>query len=389
MPRPSRESYGDSKPPYSYIALTAMALYHSPEKMLPLSDIYKFIMDNFPYYRKNTQRWQNSLRHNLSFNDCFIKIPRRPDRPGKGAYWTLHPKAMAMFENGSLLRRRKRFKLEGEEKNSLEAELAALSNLNRVLSSNFGPAESYTPPPPPPPPPSSHVLHPLGQPHCPPLLPPLHPSPYPLLPPHSFQLSPPALWSHSAPARALPTPTSQTSPPSSSPPAFTTETEKPKKKAFTIASLINEPEGEDLEESQSQSPVTVKQETPDVSTYKFNSSDSSDNLDDTNQFIPNPVRLPFPLGPPLGLPPPPLHLLSYRLPGLGLLTRERLLSHHPPLGLGPPPSHLQSNISQHFLDNKSEAISEQKLGPQGRVRPPAMTCQDTPLLRFSPDPRSI
>ena len=105
MPRPTRDSYGDQKPPYSYIALTAMALFHSQEKMLPLSDIYRFIMENFPYYQKNTQRWQNSLRHNLSFNDCFIKIPRRPDRPGKGAYWTLHPKAMHMFENGSLLRR--------------------------------------------------------------------------------------------------------------------------------------------------------------------------------------------------------------------------------------------------------------------------------------------
>ena len=118
MPRPARDTYGDSKPPYSYIALTAMAIYHSPERMLPLSEIYKFIMERFPYYRNNTQRWQNSLRHNLSFNDCFIKIPRRPDRPGKGAYWTLHPKAIAMFENGSLLRRRRRFKLEGEEKDS-------------------------------------------------------------------------------------------------------------------------------------------------------------------------------------------------------------------------------------------------------------------------------
>ena len=115
MPRPSRDSYGDQKPPYSYIALTAMAIQSSGEKMLPLSDIYKFIMDRFPYYRKNTQRWQNSLRHNLSFNDCFIKIPRRPDRPGKGSYWALHPFCGDMFENGSFLRRRKRFKMRGHE----------------------------------------------------------------------------------------------------------------------------------------------------------------------------------------------------------------------------------------------------------------------------------
>lgn len=116
MPRPSRDSYGDQKPPYSYISLTAMAIWSSPEKMLPLSDIYKFISDQFPYYRRNTQRWQNSLRHNLSFNDCFVKIPRMPDRPGKGAYWALHPAALDMFENGSLLRRRKRFKLVKSDK---------------------------------------------------------------------------------------------------------------------------------------------------------------------------------------------------------------------------------------------------------------------------------
>ena len=161
MPRPSRESYGDQKPPYSYIALTAMALFNCPDRMLPLSDIYKFIMDNFPYYRKNTQRWQNSLRHNLSFNDCFIKIPRRPDRPGKGAYWTLHPKAISMFENGSLLRRRKRFKLDTGDRESLDEELNVLANITRVFSNN------YQPPPPPPPPvpqplpptPALHHIH--------------------------------------------------------------------------------------------------------------------------------------------------------------------------------------------------------------------------------------
>ncbi|KAF5280959.1 hypothetical protein FQA39_LY17918 [Lamprigera yunnana] len=131
MPRPSRETYGDQKPPYSYISLTAMAIWSSPEKMLPLSEIYRFITDRFPYYRRNTQRWQNSLRHNLSFNDCFIKIPRRPDRPGKGAFWALHPSALDMFENGSFLRRRKRFKLPKNVSQELES-------LTKLQNSSFG-----------------------------------------------------------------------------------------------------------------------------------------------------------------------------------------------------------------------------------------------------------
>ncbi|CAF1172216.1 unnamed protein product [Rotaria sordida] len=120
MPRPGKSSYSDEKPPYSYIALTAMAIQQSPEKMLPLSDIYKFITDRFPYYRTNTQKWQNSLRHNLSFNDCFIKVPRRIDRPGKGNFWALHSKCSDMFENGSYLRRRKRFKLLKQEQIKLD-----------------------------------------------------------------------------------------------------------------------------------------------------------------------------------------------------------------------------------------------------------------------------
>uniref|UniRef100_A0A182VXD1 Fork-head domain-containing protein n=1 Tax=Anopheles minimus TaxID=112268 RepID=A0A182VXD1_9DIPT len=138
MPRPSRDSYGDQKPPYSYISLTAMAIWSSPEKMLSLNDIYQFITDRFPYYRTNTQRWQNSLRHNLSFNDCFIKVPRRPDRPGKGAYWTLHPKAFDMFQNGSLLRRRKRFKLHQTDKECLNEEFIALANMNRFFMAQSG-----------------------------------------------------------------------------------------------------------------------------------------------------------------------------------------------------------------------------------------------------------
>ncbi|CAB3373105.1 Hypothetical predicted protein [Cloeon dipterum] len=110
-----RRSYTHAKPPYSYISLITMAIQNSPSKMLTLSEIYQFIMDLFPFYRQNQQRWQNSIRHSLSFNDCFVKVPRTPDKPGKGSFWTLHPDSGNMFENGCYLRRQKRFKDEKKE----------------------------------------------------------------------------------------------------------------------------------------------------------------------------------------------------------------------------------------------------------------------------------
>ncbi|KHJ86386.1 fork head domain protein [Oesophagostomum dentatum] len=57
------------------------------------------------------ETWQNSIRHSLSFNDCFVKIARTPDKPGKGSFWTLHELCGNMFENGCYLRRQKRFKV--------------------------------------------------------------------------------------------------------------------------------------------------------------------------------------------------------------------------------------------------------------------------------------
>ncbi|KAM9817398.1 forkhead box protein F1 [Neosynchiropus ocellatus] len=98
------------KPPYSYIALIVMAIQSSPTKRLTLSEIYQFLQSRFPFFRGSYQGWKNSVRHNLSLNECFIKLPKGLGRPGKGHYWTIDPASEFMFEEGSFRRRPRGFR---------------------------------------------------------------------------------------------------------------------------------------------------------------------------------------------------------------------------------------------------------------------------------------
>jgi forkhead box protein F len=98
------------KPPYSYIALIVMAIQQSPSKRLTLSEIYQFLQQKFAFFRGSYQGWKNSVRHNLSLNECFIKLPKGIGRPGKGHYWTIDPASEFMFEEGSFRRRPRGFR---------------------------------------------------------------------------------------------------------------------------------------------------------------------------------------------------------------------------------------------------------------------------------------
>lgn len=94
------------KPPYSYATLICMAMRETNKTKITLSAIYKWIKENFMYYRVADPTWQNSIRHNLSLNKCFVKVARSKNEPGKGGFWKIDPAYADMFVDGVFKRRR-------------------------------------------------------------------------------------------------------------------------------------------------------------------------------------------------------------------------------------------------------------------------------------------
>lgn len=77
----------DEKPVDSYALMIFKALENAPDGKLTLSEIYAWIENNYPYYQTADPVWKNSIRHNLSLNPTFKKIPRPTNSKGKGGFW--------------------------------------------------------------------------------------------------------------------------------------------------------------------------------------------------------------------------------------------------------------------------------------------------------------
>lgn len=119
LPRAFKSLYADEeKPNQSYIGLIGQAIMSSLDKKMVLSDIYKWVLTHYAYFRNKGPGWKNSVRHNLSLNDCFVKAGRSPN--GKGNFWAINPENYEDFRKGDFRRRRTQRRVRKSSQNVTE-----------------------------------------------------------------------------------------------------------------------------------------------------------------------------------------------------------------------------------------------------------------------------
>ncbi|XP_030056874.1 uncharacterized protein LOC115468892 isoform X1 [Microcaecilia unicolor] len=96
--KPSRSSSKD-RPPYSYLQIIQLAINGTQTRRMTLQQIYTWVEEHFPYYKYIAKPgWKNSIRHNLSIHDIFV---RQRENNGKAMYWTIKPSCQSVSSSSS------------------------------------------------------------------------------------------------------------------------------------------------------------------------------------------------------------------------------------------------------------------------------------------------
>ncbi|EGT46212.1 hypothetical protein CAEBREN_13334 [Caenorhabditis brenneri] len=87
------------RPLMTFKDMIVEAVRGSPEKRLKLKEIYEEIQRLHPYYESVSEpwKWQNTIRHNLTMHDCFVK---ENEGSNYAHYWTLDEEKLGAGARG-------------------------------------------------------------------------------------------------------------------------------------------------------------------------------------------------------------------------------------------------------------------------------------------------
>ncbi|KAL7668028.1 hypothetical protein ACOME3_008746 [Neoechinorhynchus agilis] len=138
-----RNAWGDM----SYADLIRKAIESSQDRRLTLSQIYDWMIQNVEYFRdrrdkNNSVGWKNSIRHNLSLHDEFIRVQN--EGAGRSSWWTVTARK---FEKKKSVRKKNTQLLTNEQKKERKRGRKVLKREPVKVNVNASGASHYTLPP--------------------------------------------------------------------------------------------------------------------------------------------------------------------------------------------------------------------------------------------------
>ena len=91
-------SAGSIPPVGSFVENVGRALLSSSKFSMHVTEIYAWFLENFNGLDPNSKKWNWSIRHCLSTNQCFVRAPGVDGK--RGGTWALHPMVTNVFEDG-------------------------------------------------------------------------------------------------------------------------------------------------------------------------------------------------------------------------------------------------------------------------------------------------